>query len=348
VATGRVEFHAIVHAVLYGTGADVPNHPPQDWASLVQGWLRPEDARRHAELLRATMRGEGDLRNEMLVRDPDTGHEAWIEAMATLVRDGTGRPSRVVGVMRNTTEQRRAEEERAAERERLAVAEAVAAERQALLRRIVRAQEEERARVARDVHDGVTQLAHAAALRLDGLVDDLDGRLSPEERSDLARARDLARRAAADARRLIAGLRPDTLDELGLVGALRQEVEALVADGWDAELVDADPAGVRFDPEAEITLYRIAQEALANVRRHAGTTRVRLTLTRRNGDVRLEVRDWGRGFGRHAALAGQAGEHVGLTGMRERTALVGGRFEVRSTPSGGTTVRAWVPVRHAP
>src|SRR5919199_354747 len=100
------------------------------------------------------------------------------------------------------------------------VSEAVASERQALLKRIVRAQEEERARVARDVHDSFTQLAHAAAIHIDNAVDLLDG---APARAEVERARDLARRAAAEARRLIAGLRPETLDVSGLPVAIQQE-----------------------------------------------------------------------------------------------------------------------------
>jgi signal transduction histidine kinase len=124
------------------------------------------------------------------------------------------------------------------------VAEAVAAERQALLARVVAAQEEERRRVAHEVHDGVTQLAHAAALRLDALAERLAAGGAPDaaDLADLARARDLTRRAAADARRLIAGLRPEALDALGLAEAVRQEVAVLRAEGWRADVADGAPA----------------------------------------------------------------------------------------------------------
>jgi PAS domain S-box-containing protein len=131
VATGLVVFDANILAVLYGLESETGDERPHDWRPLVQAWLRPADAKRHTELLLATMRGEGDLHNELLVRNPASGAETWIEAYATLVRDAAGRPSRVVGIMRNITEQKRAE----AERERLAAIEAVAAERQALCER---------------------------------------------------------------------------------------------------------------------------------------------------------------------------------------------------------------------
>jgi signal transduction histidine kinase len=119
-------------------------------------------------------------------------------------------------------------------------------------------------------------------------------------------------------------------------------VEALQAAGWRVDLEDGDV--VRLSPEAEITLYRVAQEALANVRKHAGRARVRVRLKRWNGAVRLEVRDWGRGFDPQAVRPTAEGEHVGLTGMRERMELLGGKLEVRSGPDHGTTIRASLPL----
>ncbi len=233
------------------------------------------------------------------------------------------------------------------ERERRAVAEAVAAERQAVLRQVVVAQEEERRHVAHEVHDSLTQLAHAAALRLDDLGERLAERLPEEDLRDLTRARDLVRRTAAESRRLIAGLRPEALDDFGLAGAVGQEVEQLRADGWRPILVDGDLDGVRLAPEVEITLFRVAQEALTNVRKHTSPCRVRVSLKRRNGAVQLLVRDWGPGFEAQVVRTGTAGERVGLAGMRERVALLGGQFAVRSAPGRGTTIRASVPLPEA-
>lgn len=247
-----------------------------------------------------------------------------------------------VGILfRNVTERRRAE----VERERLRVAEAVAAERQALLRRVVEAQEEERRHIAHEIHDSVTQLAAAAALRLDDLAAHLAPVLAPEDAADLGLARDLARRAAAEARRLIAGLRPETLDDFGLTGALQQEVERLRTEGWRATLEAGGLAGVRLVPEVEITLYRVAQEALTNVRKHTRPGRVRVRLRLLDGAVCLDVRDWGSGFDPHVVQAGAVGEHVGLTGMRERLALLGGGLVIRSGPGRGTTISATLPLR---
>lgn len=216
-------------------------------------------------------------------------------------------------------------------------------ERAALLKRVVLAHEEERRRMAHEVHDSLTQLATAAALRLDDLVERLAGVLPREDADDLERTRDLARATAQEARRLIAGLRPEVLDDFGLSGALRQEVDALRAEEWPAAFEDATCAEMRLAPEVEITLYRVAQEALSNVRKHAGRSRVQVRLRSIAGSLRLDVRDWGRGFDPAVLQRGAGGEHVGITSMHERMALLGGRLEVRSGPDRGTTVRATLP-----
>jgi signal transduction histidine kinase len=311
--------------------------PPTDEMLPVEAffrWVAPEVRARMEEVMAVGLPAgygfDGDL---YFVAGPRAGR--WHRWMG---RTGETEPWIVTGVSFDTTERRRAEEER----DRLAVSEAVSAERQALLKRVVQAQEEERARVAHEIHDSVTQLTHAAAMHLDNAVELLD-RSSGAVRPEVERARDLARQAAAGARRLIAGLRPETLDLLGLAGALQQEAELMRAAGWRTDLDDEPLAGVRLDPEAEISLYRVAQEALTNVRKHAGPARVRVRLVHRDGCVRLEVRDWGRGFDASAARPSAEGEHVGLTSMRERMELLGGKLEIRSTAGRGTTVRAILP-----
>jgi PAS domain S-box-containing protein len=213
-----------------------------------------------------------------------------------------------------------------------------------LLRRLVTAQEDERRRVAHDIHDGVTQLTAAAALHVDEALSLATG-LDDDPRHELDRARDLARQATAESRRLIAGLRPAALDDFGLVGVLRQEVDALQEAGWSATIKLDHTAHSRFGPEVEITLYRVAQEALLNIRKHTEHVRVRVRLRRVDDEVRLEVRDWGQGFDLKRAREGAAaGERVGVAGMRERLVLIGGRLEVQSTRGRGTTIRATVPL----
>jgi signal transduction histidine kinase len=199
--------------------------------------------------------------------------------------------------------------------------------------------EADRRRTAHDLHDGVGQslsllvsglkTAHAAAAA-DPALADRCGRLL-----------DLARTALRDVRRVSHGLRPSALDDLGLVPAL----ERLAADTRDHHPLDLtlDAAGLgggRLAPEVETALFRIAQESLANVVRHAGARAARVALRREGDAVVLEVADDGRGF--RPGAAGPGG-HLGVAGMRERAALVGGRCEVEAAPGRGTRVRAVVP-----
>jgi signal transduction histidine kinase/CheY-like chemotaxis protein len=214
---------------------------------------------------------------------------------------------------------------------------------QALVGRLLVAQEEERRRVAYDVHDGVAQVAASAHQHLQAYARYHRPR-SPDARVDLERALDMARRTVGEARRVIADLRPTVLDDFGLATALRRQVDALRAEGWQVSYDETLGAG-RLPPAVETALFRVAQEALANVRKHAATTRVHLGLRRKGRVVRLEVQDWGRGFRPTAARDGAGpGERVGLPGMQERVALLGGRCRVHSRPGAGTRVVAEVPL----
>ncbi len=214
---------------------------------------------------------------------------------------------------------------------------------QELLGKTLEAQEEERRRVAFEVHDGLAQVAVAAHQRLQAFA----RRYPPDSekgREDLDRILRLVRQTVEDSRRVIADLRPTALDDFGLSVALRQEVEELRDAGWRVEYEDKI-GDQRLPTSAEVALFRIAQEAMTNARKHAQTRRLRLTLRSQEGTVDLEVRDWGRGFD-SASLQNRngPGERIGLSGMRERVGLLGGEFEVRSRPGEGTSVKARVPL----
>lgn len=204
---------------------------------------------------------------------------------------------------------------------------------------VIAAQESERRRLAGDIHDGITQRLVSLAFHLEAAADAVPGDTSFVA-GELTRVRELAEATLDEARAAIAGLRPPVLDDLGL------------ADGLASLARTVGPVDVRVDavecqlPEhVEIALYRIAQEALQNVVKHARARRVGLELSCDGAYARLRVTDDGRGLpaGVRPGAAGQAS--YGLRSMAERAELVGGRFEVISRPGIGTTVTATVPVR---
>jgi PAS domain S-box-containing protein len=216
-------------------------------------------------------------------------------------------------------------------------------ELQDLVSKLLGAQEEERRRVAYEVHDGLAQVAVAAHQHLQAFA----RRYAPEAESgrrDLERILRLVRGTVSDARRIIANLRPTTLDDLGLAATLSLEVERLREEGYRIDYEENLGEG-RLPVTAEITLFRVAQEALTNMRKHAKAESVRIELRHEGPEVHLEIRDYGRGFEPGtASLVSGPGERVGLAGMRERVGMIGGTLEVRSSPGAGTSVTASVPL----
>ena len=196
--------------------------------------------------------------------------------------------------------------------------------------RIVAAREEERRRIRRDLHDGLGPALAALALKLDlarALVDD-----DPEAaRELLAELRAEAQSAIGDIRRLVYDLRPAALDELGLVGALRERATSLGA------VVEAPVALPPLPAAVEVAAYRIALEAMTNAARHSGASSCALRISV-NGGLELEVSDDGSG------VPLDAGPGVGLASMRERAAELGGSCIVESVPGEGTVIRARLPL----
>jgi PAS domain S-box-containing protein len=252
---------------------------------------------------------------------------------------GLGGKRMFTAIIRDVSERKRAEEERDQLYKQLAEREH---RLQELVGRLLLAQEEERRRMAYEVHDGIAQLAAAAQLHFEAFASHIRPR-SPEARKELAQVQELARQMVREARRVIAGLRPTALDDFGLAAAIRLEVEALQKEGWQITY-DEQLGSQRLPSTVETALFRVAQEALRNVRKHAGPTRVQVSLRRESQMLGLEVRDWGRGFQANGSVRrGGPGEHVGIPGMQERMTLLGGRCYVRSRLGAGTHVLVEVP-----
>jgi signal transduction histidine kinase len=208
-------------------------------------------------------------------------------------------------------------------------------ERRRILARLVDAQEEERQRVANDIHDDPVQKLVAISMRLQLLKKHAD----EETNARLDELIDIVRLTIKGMRHMIFELRPTVLDNLGVGPALVEYVETVGA-SFEFEVEDEleeEPVG-----ESRLVLYRIAQEALANVRKHANASRVHVRLAARDGGYLVQVEDDGDGFDPPEMLRSAPG-HLGLSSMRERAEMAGGWCKVHGLPANGTTVEFWIP-----
>ncbi len=213
-----------------------------------------------------------------------------------------------------------------------------------LLQHAMRAQEDERSRLARELHDEIGQSLTAIRLSLDHLhhslpVDDrqLHNRYQETEKT--------LERAIQDLRRIMAALRPGVLDELGLVSALQWLADHQLKPHDIGVRIDPGDMNLRLPEEVETTLFRIAQEAFNNILQHSQANHVDLHLTMLNGEVHLVIQDDGHGFDREGVHVGASPQvNFGIAGMEERAALLGGRLVVESHLGGGTRVFAAIPV----
>jgi two-component system sensor histidine kinase UhpB len=206
-------------------------------------------------------------------------------------------------------------------------------ERRESSRRALAAQEAERARIARELHDEVSQTLTAIALRAERAADDPD---AGARRLALAEIADTVQRSLEDVHRIGRELRPEALDDLGLVNALIAMCSRV--DGHGGLHVRRELAWQLPQLSAELVIYRVAQEALTNALRHARAASVTVGLAAGEGMVVLRVRDDGHGLPAEV-------QESGLTGMRERAMLIGAELEIQPAPDRGTEVVLRVPVR---
>lgn len=212
-------------------------------------------------------------------------------------------------------------------------------EQAALMAELVAVEEETRRRVAADIHDDTAQAVAAAALRIDALVGELH---DPAAREVGLNARQALTEANQRLRRLLFELRPPALDEAGLAAALELYLsDGFSYDGFRWRMDNRLESEPRADTRA--ILYRVALEALTNVRKHAAAQSVEVLLERRGVGVAVRVRDDGRGFVLPPPDAAAEPGHIGIISMRERAEAAGGRFALMSSPGEGTTVDFWMP-----
>ena len=260
------------------------------------------------------------------------GSIVWVHDEAVLVRDENGEPMYWRGIMSDLSQQKQAEEKL---RKSLDVLRRTMEDRRKLLLRLEDAQEEERRRIAADIHDDSIQVMSAADIRAQSLARQIT---DPALRAEADELRETIRAAVDRLRHLLFELRPPALDREGLVSALR----AYSSGGTPVpEIVDrlrSEPP-----PDIRVILFRIAQEAIANARKHADAAAITVSLATEDGGVRVVVTDDGRGFDTAVLETPQPG-HIGLPTMVERAELAGGRCRIESRPEGGgTTLDAWVP-----
>jgi len=205
-------------------------------------------------------------------------------------------------------------------------------ERQESGRRVLAAQEAERVGIARDLHDEVGQVLTGVLLQLNSIAE-----AAPEHEEALGEARHAVRRALDEVRRISSDLRPEMLEHLGLVSALTELTRSFARVTGITVERQFTTSLPKLAPEVELAIYRIAQESLTNIARHAQAGRVVIALSPGRGSVVLRVADDGRGF------VGAPTEHGGLRSMRERALLVDGALAIKPAPEGGVEVRLQVP-----
>ncbi len=291
--------------------------------------------------LRAAKMAAGDLETPITSRRRDeVGTLAnTFEAMRVKLRDS------LEELERRDRELEERVEERTREVQRLYQALQQKEELRArLLERVISAQEEERRRVARELHDETGQALTGIVMGLEAAEEAL-AREPEAARQRLERAKSLAAQSAEAIRRLVVDLRPPALDNLGLVPAVRAFAESHLGEkGIRLELTTSGLKG-RLPPPVEICIFRVVQEAVTNIVRHSGARSARIQIEREHARVSLVVEDDGLGFDVAAVMgSGDRARALGLAGMEERVALLGGELVVESAPGQGTRIRAEIPL----
>jgi PAS domain S-box-containing protein len=317
LATDRVTWSAELYRIL---GVDPGAVLTRD---MTRELIHPDDRAMRERVLAGAIEDPSPVQNEFRAVRPD-GTVVWMLAHTQGVCDQSGRVVRVVGTNQDITQAKQAQQER-----------------QRLLGRLYELLDGQHQRLAADLHDGHMQSLATIALRLDQAAVRLERGDVALVSGQLRELRQQIRDELAALRHTIATLRPLVLDRRGLAAAVA-ELATATRDraGVDDCEVTVDLDGPPLDPVVETALFRVAQQALANVEQHANARRLRVGLYRDGPDVALVVQDDGRGFDPAHAQAVADTHGFGLTCMRERLQAIGGRFTLRSAPGAGTRIQA--------
>ncbi len=214
-----------------------------------------------------------------------------------------------------------------------------------LLAQVVMAQEEERKRISADLHDSVAQWLAAASYRVQTVNALLPSSSTKEAKGELTTMEDTIDRSLKELRRIVVGLRPPALDELGLEHSLRHSLDELKTDGLDCRFTKSGEV-VRLPSSVEIAVYRAVQEAFTNVRKHAGASRVTLHMQYQPDDLVIRIRDNGKGFDLTRTLdSAVAVGHIGVVGMKQRAETLGGEMNIITHEGAGTTITLRFPIQ---
>jgi PAS domain S-box-containing protein len=310
-------------------------------AERLYGWRREELARR--SLLSLAPRSRQDQWGDLLAR---CRQGAWIRNVETvqinrfdqpipvlitlsLLTGEDGRPAGIAAIAKDITERKLAEQALRQKQREL----------EALAGRLIAAQEEERSRLARELHDDLTQRLAAVAIEA-GRLERVPATDQERWREGLERIKRQTAQISHDIHGLSRRLHPSTLDDLGLIAAIESECRGFFERGGPPVEFDHRGEFGSVPKDAQLGLYRIVQEGLRNIYRHADASEVSIRLERSHSTIDLEIRDAGRGFDRHAP-GWRAG--LGLASMEERARLLGGRFSVESQPGQGTRIAVSLP-----
>jgi PAS domain S-box-containing protein len=319
---------------------EILGYSPEEWMNRPAMWLEllhPDDVERVTRLNDESNRAAGSepFLAEYRLRARD-GRVVWFRDEALMVRGDDGTPLFWRGVMLDISEQKQAEERL---HRSLEILRRTMQQRQSLLARLEAAQEEERRRIAADIHDDPIQVMSAADMRIQALAESAS---DPPLREALGEVHAVVIQAIERLRSLLFELRPPALDQHGLVVGLGTYLKQVGRDaGFETSLdgeLDTEPPG-----DVRAVLFRIAQEAIANARKHASASRVDVLLRDEDGGILLEVRDDGRGFD-PATIDPPMPGHLGMSAMPERAEVAGGWWRIETAPGRGTTVRCWLPI----
>lgn len=283
--------------------------------------VHPDDRQLIIDAVQAALHDRAPNRIVYRVRSPEGG-VSWIELVGQVYADDEGQPAFVRGVAFDVTGKQEFLEE--------------LGRRKAVLRRLIKVQENERQMLCHEIHDGMMQYAIGAAMLLERAEDEAE---SPEQAKQIMTALDCLRRGIAEGRQIIRGVRSAALDDLGLTAGIHDLVDQMAAFGITVDVYLCDNLD-GIPTELQTTVYRVVQESLANVRKHADTDRAQVEIQRTPLELTIRVSDTGKG----CDLTAGTGDGFGLEGMAERVRLAGGDFALDSSPGAGSCVHARLPI----